>query len=64
MAAEMQNHHDTAAMSVHDKHAGHSTAMFRDRFWLSFALTIPVVLLSPDISTWFGYQLPKSPLVT
>jgi len=27
----------------HDRHAGHSVAMFRDKFWLSFALTIPVV---------------------
>ena len=25
----------------HDRHAGHSVAMFRDKFWLSFALTIP-----------------------
>ena len=25
----------------HDPHAGHSVAMFRDKFWLSFALTIP-----------------------
>jgi Cu2+-exporting ATPase len=43
----------------HDKHAGHSVAMFRDRFWLSLVLTIPVVLLSPDISGWFGYSLPR-----
>lgn len=27
----------------HDRHAGHSVAMFRDKFWLSLALTIPVV---------------------
>jgi len=27
----------------HDRHAGHSVAMFRDKFWLSFALPIPVV---------------------
>ena len=24
----------------HDKHAGHSVSMFRDKFWLSLALTI------------------------
>jgi Cu2+-exporting ATPase len=35
--------------------------MFRDRFWLSFALTIPVVLLSHDIQTWFGYAIPMLP---
>jgi Cu2+-exporting ATPase len=32
----------------HDRHAGHSVAMFRDKFWLSFALTIPVVIWSTD----------------
>ena len=33
----------------HDKHAGHSVEMFRDRFWLSFALTLPVVFYSEMI---------------
>ena len=47
--------------SGHDKHAGHSVAMFRDKFWLSLALTIPVVLLSHDISAWFGYEIPMFP---
>jgi Cu2+-exporting ATPase len=28
----------------YDRHAGHSVSMFRDKFWLSLALTIPVVL--------------------
>jgi P-type Cu2+ transporter len=41
-----------------DKHAGHSVAMFRDKFWLTLALTIPVVVLSHDIQTWFGYSVP------
>ncbi len=45
----------------HDKHAGHSVAMFRDKFWLSLLLTLPVVLLSPDIAEWFGYTLPGIP---
>ena len=45
----------------HDRHAGHSVAMFRDKFWLSLALTIPVVLLSPDIQEWFGYSVPSFP---
>ncbi|HEX3265465.1 MAG TPA: heavy metal translocating P-type ATPase [Candidatus Limnocylindrales bacterium] len=45
----------------HDRHAGHSVAMFRDKFWLSLALTVPVVLASQDISTWFGYNLPAIP---
>ena len=45
----------------HDRHAGHSVAMFRDKFWLSLALTIPVVLLSHDVSVWLGYELPVLP---
>jgi len=49
------------AHSTHDKHAGHSVAMFRDRFWLSLALTVPVVLLSHDIQEWFGYSVPMLP---
>jgi Cu2+-exporting ATPase len=45
----------------HDRHAGHSVAMFRDKFWLSLALTVPVVLLSTDIQEWFGYAVPTFP---
>ena len=47
--------------SGHDKHAGHSVAMFRDRFWLSLALTVPIVLYSPMIQEWFGYTAPVFP---
>ena len=53
--------HDHDRRAGHDKHAGHSVAMFRDKFWLSLALTIPVVILSPDIQDWFGYSLPTFP---
>src|SRR5260370_42679439 len=45
----------------HDRHAGHSVAMFRDKFWLSFALTIPVVIWSSDVQRWFGYTAPSFP---
>ncbi len=45
----------------HDRHAGHSVAMFGDKFWLSFALTIPVVLWSTDVQHWFGYTAPSFP---
>ena len=45
----------------HDRHEGHSVAMFRDKFWLTLALTVPVVLLSSDIQNWFGYSLPTFP---
>ena len=45
----------------HDRHEGHSVAMFRDKFWLTLAMTVPVVLLSNDVSSWFGYSLPDVP---
>jgi Cu2+-exporting ATPase len=35
--------------------------MFRDKFWLSFALTIPVVFLSDDVQHWLGYTVPSFP---
>jgi Cu2+-exporting ATPase len=45
----------------HDRHEGHSVAMFRDEFGLSLALTIPTVLLSPEVAGWIGYSIPAIP---
>jgi Cu2+-exporting ATPase len=53
--------HDHEQAGGHDKHAGHSVAMFRDRFWLSLALTLPVVFFSETIQDWFGYTAPSFP---
>ena len=50
-----------AAHAGHDRHAGHSVAMFRDKFWLSLALTIPVVLWSSEVQHWLGYTAPTFP---
>src|SRR5437899_361740 len=49
------------ARGSHERHAGHSVAMFRDKFWLSFALTIPVVFWSTDVQQWLGYRAPSFP---
>lgn len=38
----------------HDKHAGHSPNVFKKKFWLSLALTIPVLLFSTTVQSWFG----------
>src|SRR5271155_3830021 len=51
----------SGAHGNHDRHAGHSVAMFRDKFWLSFALTIPVVFWSTDVQNWLGYTAPTFP---
>jgi P-type Cu2+ transporter len=64
---EMANHdaharHEMAdhdAHAGHDKHAGHSVAMFRDKFWLSVVLTIPVLVWSEMIQEWLGYTAPS-----
>src|SRR5712672_1785526 len=45
----------------HDRHEGHSVATFRDKFWLSFALTIPTVIWSPEVQHWLGYTAPSFP---
>jgi len=45
----------------HDQHAGHSVGMFRDKFWWTLALTIPVVFWSSDVQHWFGYTAPSFP---
>jgi len=46
---------------AHDEHAGHTVEMFRDRFWLSFVLTIPVVLYSELPERFFGFTMPVFP---
>ena len=38
--------HDHGTHDAHHKHAGHSVAMFRDRFWVSLALTVTVLFLT------------------
>ncbi len=43
---------------AHDKHAGHSVAMFRDRFWLSVLLTVPVLVWSEMVQDWLGFSAP------
>src|SRR6201997_5795606 len=49
------------AHSGHTQHAGHSVAMFRDKFWLSLALTFPVVFWSEEVQRWLGYNAPSVP---
>ena len=49
--------HPDARHDGHDKHTGHDPEMFRRRFWLSLALTIPLVATSEMVMDWFGYTL-------
>lgn len=43
----------------HDQHEGHSPGMFRDKFWLSFVLTLPVLFWSAHIQSLLGYTAPE-----
>jgi hypothetical protein len=47
--------------ATHDRHAGHSVAMFRDKFWLTLILTVPILFWSTDVQRWFGYTAPSFP---
>jgi P-type Cu2+ transporter len=51
----------TPGHAMHDRHAGHSVAMFRDKFWLTLALTVPVLIWSGDPQHWLGYSAPSFP---
>ena len=46
---------------VHDKHAGHSVAMFRDKFWLSLAMTVPILVWGHMLPAALGVHAPAFP---
>ncbi|WP_429593907.1 copper-translocating P-type ATPase [Arthrobacter crystallopoietes] len=52
---------DEHAVHTHGEHAGHSTAMFKNKFWLSLLLSIPVVFFSPMFADILGYAIPDFP---
>ena len=42
----------------YDKHSGHSVAMFRQKFWVSLFLTVPVLAYSENIQHWLRFSPP------
>jgi P-type Cu2+ transporter len=46
--------------AAHVDHTGHEQ-MFRQRFWVSLILSIPVLLYSPMIQHWLGFTMPAFP---
>lgn len=52
---------DDRVVHSHGQHAGHSTAMFKNRFWLTLALSVPVVFFSPMFGHLLGYMPPELP---
>ncbi|MEJ1178599.1 MULTISPECIES: heavy metal translocating P-type ATPase [unclassified Pseudarthrobacter] len=71
-ATAEHHHHENHASTGHStqdahtvhtsgQHAGHSTAMFKNRFWTALALSIPVVYFSPMVGHLLGYMPPVFP---
>lgn len=58
---EQRATHVGAPHEEHDKHAGHSVAMFRNKFWVSLALTIPTLVWGHMLQRAFGYTAPHFP---
>jgi P-type Cu2+ transporter len=64
--AEPDEHGGPAGHQGHGAHGGHGghgdhAAQFRDRFWWSLALTVPVVLYSDMVQEWLGFTPPQFP---
>ena len=53
--------HAHSALSAHDKHEGHSSATFRDKFWVSLLLTIPTLVWGHMLQDAGGYTAPAIP---
>ena len=45
---------------THVDHTGHE-GMFRQRFWVSLVLSIPVLLYSPMVQEWLNFSMPAFP---
>jgi Cu2+-exporting ATPase len=74
LSSHEQSGHDHAAMmssddmradaqGANDEHAGHTDhsgheLMFRDKFWVSLFLSIPVLLYSETIQGWLSFSMP------
>ncbi|MET3708219.1 Cu2+-exporting ATPase [Arthrobacter sp. UYEF6] len=52
---------DEHMVHTQGQHAGHSVAMFKKRFWVTLALSVPVVFFSPMFGGLLGYAPPAFP---
>lgn len=57
------DHGSTGGQKDHEAHTDHSghEQMFRKRFWINLALSIPVLVFSPSIQSFLNYSLPAFP---
>jgi Cu2+-exporting ATPase len=49
---------DQQGHRAHVDHTGHEK-MFRQKFWISLLLSIPVLVFSPSIQGWLGFSIPE-----
>lgn len=54
-------HHNHGAHDTRDKHAGHHTADFLTKFWVTIVLTVPIILYSDLPQAFFGWSAPTFP---
>ena len=58
--SEHDEHGEHDGHGAHVDHSGHEQ-VFRQRFWVCLALTVPVLLYSPMIQELFGFEMPQFP---
>ena len=56
-----EHQHEAKDHDGFNKHEGHSTNIFKMKFWVSFVLSIPVVAYSDIAQKLLSYQAPKFP---
>jgi len=70
MAHDHETHtrHETTATEdaphghgAHGDHTGHDPAQFQRKFWLSLALTVPILVFSPGLQNLLGLDGPRFP---
>jgi Cu2+-exporting ATPase len=64
--SEHHDHAEHAGHTAHEGHGGHDDhsgheIMFRNRFWVSLIMSIPVLVYSESIQRWLGYTAPAFP---
>jgi P-type Cu2+ transporter len=52
---------DHEGAGAHDRHEGHSVAMFRDRFWITLLLSLPTLVWSGMVQQMAGFSAPAFP---
>lgn len=48
---EHEHQHD---QHIHNTHEGHSPNAFKNKFWISLVLTLPTLIFSHTVQSWFG----------